>query len=131
MASDKRLRKVPGSDFGLPATETAFRASVVGGGAASQVVSLAGRPTSQGRTPAEAMILVGEKWCARLWEESSRVMNVWRINRFGDRRVEGGAALGCVRLHANAKMSGAANLSNLRLYSTVHNPVRQLKTWLK
>ena len=44
MASDKRLRKVPGSDFGLPAMETAFRVSVVGGGAASQVVSLAVSP---------------------------------------------------------------------------------------
>ena len=71
MASDKRLRKVPGSDFGLPAMETAFRVSVVGGGAASQVVSLAGRPTSQGRTPADAMIILHELCCARLWEESS------------------------------------------------------------
>jgi hypothetical protein len=56
MASDKRLRKVPGSDFGLAETETAFRVSVVGGGAASQVVSFAGRPTSQGRTPADAIL---------------------------------------------------------------------------
>jgi hypothetical protein len=32
--------------------------------------------------------------------------------------------LGYVGLGANAKPPGAANLSNLTLYSTVHNPVR-------
>jgi hypothetical protein len=37
--------------------------SVVGGGAASQVVSLAGRPTSQGRTPADAMICCTKVLC--------------------------------------------------------------------
>lgn len=76
--------------------------------------------------------MLQKKCCVRLWEESSGELQigngiVWRINRFGDRRVEGGAALGCVRLHANAKTSGAANLSNLTLYSTVHNPVRHLR----
>lgn len=75
MASEKRLRKVPGSDFGLPAVESAFWASVAGGGAASQVVSLAGRPTSQGRTAADAMMWwrkSGVRGCGK-----SRVVN-WK-----------------------------------------------------
>lgn len=37
--------------------------------------------------------------------------------------------LGYVGLGANAKTPGAANLSSLTRYSTVHNPVKASKTW--
>jgi hypothetical protein len=66
--------------------------------------------------------VVGRVELSRELEIGNRI--VWRINRFGDRRVEGGARLGYVGLSANAKTPGAANLSSLTLYSTVHNPVR-------
>jgi len=55
-----RLLRVPGSDLGLPVCDGAWRAPCAGGtGAASHAVSEAGRPTSQGRTPEDAMIFFG------------------------------------------------------------------------
>lgn len=62
-----RLRRVPGSDLGLPVCDGAWRvpAPCVGGaGAASHAVSEAGRPTSQGRTPEDAIVsLEGLRSC--------------------------------------------------------------------
>jgi hypothetical protein len=55
-----RLRNVPGSDLGLHVTEGAGRVSCLGGaGTASHTVSEAERPTSQGRTPEDAIFSLG------------------------------------------------------------------------
>jgi hypothetical protein len=63
-----RLRSVPGSDLGLHVMEGAGRVSCLGGaGAASHTVSEAERPTSQGRTPEDAIFSLGGGiracWC--------------------------------------------------------------------